>query len=566
MPSAGPDSQRWPWSWLTTRRVGGGAAITLSKVRELSSTPSAPTARASPEPLHRRRLRTAVSTTYTCPLIAVRTGWVRNAVQRRCGPECGRWIGPLLILALGGLGGCSPYQLAKRTLHYELNEYPRLTDGTVSCREYKRWAQEEWALLAAEAPGGPFSPDYKSGFLQGFVDHVYAGGRVTPPVMPPRRYWRLSYRNQEGQEAVRQWYAGFEHGARVAQEKGYRDLAVIPSSLFGGSDARHGALIEIESQVPLDEPVPAVPDGPQLWDDELPPPSPLEPEPAGASAFSPAGLPLPTTDQPPPAPGRALSVAVSPAVDTPVTSTATESTATESSSEIVPTGEPPSQHMVRAASAADLDLTPEADGPPVPPWRQQRAAPPRLASAAGDIALAAAEQPLNAKAEVVTAVGSDAQEQEFDPFAGTRFARLSQAAGRPEDTVPAESSDTNPDLPVTPPGPHSLTSPEQASRPPQVRPLDVIRSVPQEPSLTAPPRPQALAPEASSRDSTSGNSAPAASDGTPSPPERTEWRATDRPGQPQARTPSAPTASVPPSPAGWHPIEPQTAGEWKSKD
>ncbi|MCP4189932.1 MAG: hypothetical protein GY768_04820 [Planctomycetaceae bacterium] len=130
--------------------------------------------------------------------------------------------------------GCSSYHLAKRTLHCELNEYPQVTDGKISCRKYRGWAKQEWQRIRMES-GETFSNDYASGFLQGFVDQVYAGGKPIAPPIPPRKYWRVGYRNADGRRAVEEWYHGFEHGAQIAHESGYRAQAVVPSSIAPGS-------------------------------------------------------------------------------------------------------------------------------------------------------------------------------------------------------------------------------------------------------------------------------------------------------------------------------------------
>lgn len=140
----------------------------------------------------------------------------------------------LLFAGLVLQPGCSVYHLAKRTLYCELNEYPPLTDGKLSCRQYQRWAKQEWQRVRGDL-AEPCSHDYVSGFLQGFVDQVYAGGDPIAPPVPPRKYWRIGYRNERGRRAIEDWYHGFEHGAQVAHEGGYREKAVVPSSLIPGS-------------------------------------------------------------------------------------------------------------------------------------------------------------------------------------------------------------------------------------------------------------------------------------------------------------------------------------------
>ncbi len=139
----------------------------------------------------------------------------------------------------------------------ELKEYPQVTDGKQSCKAYQSWAKREWGRVQAEA-GEPFSHDYGSGFLQGFVDQVKSGGEPIAPPVPPRKYWRVGYRNQQGRQAVEQWYNGFEHGATVADEGGYRDRAVVPSSLYAGTTTEsETSRVESVDPSPM-EPTPAV--------------------------------------------------------------------------------------------------------------------------------------------------------------------------------------------------------------------------------------------------------------------------------------------------------------------
>ena len=147
----------------------------------------------------------------------------------------GRYVWILLgsVLITSQLG-CSSYHLAKRTMYCELNEYPQVTDGKLACRKYRGWAKQEWQRVRMES-GDTFSDDYASGFLQGFVDQVYAGGKPVAPPVPPRKYWRVGYRNANGRRAVEDWYHGFELGAQIAHDSGYRAQAIVPSSIAPGS-------------------------------------------------------------------------------------------------------------------------------------------------------------------------------------------------------------------------------------------------------------------------------------------------------------------------------------------
>ena len=199
-------------------------------------------------------------------------------------------IGFAILIVLQS--GCSVYHLTKRTLHTELNEYPQTTEAKRACREYQRWAKQEWHRASNEFDVPP-SRDYASGFLQGFVDQVYGGGETSAPPIPPRKYWRVGYRDANGRQAIDDWYHGFEHGAEVAQVGGYRDRAVVPSSLVAGS----GADLRLREGFD-DEPV-IVPDEQEVEEIETPVPTPaalsMEDFPAtggGNSKEPPAFLPI----------------------------------------------------------------------------------------------------------------------------------------------------------------------------------------------------------------------------------------------------------------------------------
>ena len=161
----------------------------------------------------------------------------------------------LFIVTCGS--GCSVWRLANRTMYSELSLFPPITDGYASCRQYNAWARESWTRISQEEPDLPAS--YARGFRQGFVDYVYAGGTGEPPPVPPRPFWRINFRNKLGDQAIRDWYVGYRHGAAVARDDGYRDRAVIPSSelLGSGSPAKDEPLhtFSVPSEaLPLESP------------------------------------------------------------------------------------------------------------------------------------------------------------------------------------------------------------------------------------------------------------------------------------------------------------------------
>lgn len=125
---------------------------------------------------------------------------------------------------------CAPYHSAHRTLYRNLSEYPPVHDAKESCAVYRSWAEAEWAQVKQLAPQ-KHGRAYRRGFLDGFVDAVYAGGNGEPPVIPPRPYWRIWFRNAAGDDEIATWTDGFRHGARTALDGGYRERAIIPTTL-----------------------------------------------------------------------------------------------------------------------------------------------------------------------------------------------------------------------------------------------------------------------------------------------------------------------------------------------
>jgi hypothetical protein len=83
--------------------------------------------------------------------------------------------------------------------------------------------------------------DYETGFIDGFVDYVFAGGNGEPPPVPPRRLWNVYFRSEEGHLRAADWFTGYRHGAGYARDGGYRELSTIRSSLFGFEDRDEAA-------------------------------------------------------------------------------------------------------------------------------------------------------------------------------------------------------------------------------------------------------------------------------------------------------------------------------------
>jgi hypothetical protein len=74
-----------------------------------------------------------------------------------------------------------------------------------------------------------FLVDFGHGFRQGYED-VAGGATGCTPNLPPRKYWSVCYRSDEGQCAVVAWFDGYQHGAAVALADGAGGYNHVPTS------------------------------------------------------------------------------------------------------------------------------------------------------------------------------------------------------------------------------------------------------------------------------------------------------------------------------------------------
>src|SRR5262245_37237454 len=99
------------------------------------------------------------------------------------------------LAALLSSGCCSTGYLTLRTLVCEPSKYCFKIDRVRSKSVYHRWAEDEWDRAVQSGPDFPVSPAYHAGFVDGFVDYVYAGGTGEPPPIPPRQFWNIEGRS-----------------------------------------------------------------------------------------------------------------------------------------------------------------------------------------------------------------------------------------------------------------------------------------------------------------------------------------------------------------------------------
>jgi hypothetical protein len=145
---------------------------------------------------------------------------------------------PTLLLTVSALcllsSGCSLSHNLLTTTVIQPHQFCNYWEERREQHRYRAMARRELQREQATAcvrldeyGGQPYSVHQQRGFEDGFVDYLVYGGSGNPPSLPPRRYWRMKYQNQQGYQAVQDWYQGFEHGVQVAQATGYRDFITV---------------------------------------------------------------------------------------------------------------------------------------------------------------------------------------------------------------------------------------------------------------------------------------------------------------------------------------------------
>lgn len=190
----------------------------------------------------------------------------------------------LSLLLLASASGCTVIRNEWRTLISQPLKYATNIDFVRSKKSSKALGEQAWNTFIAYRPEHSDSPDYRDGFIEGFADFITYGGKGAPPLVPPRRYWKLSERTPGGHDAVQQWFAGFAMGASEAKLSGLRELATVSSSYWPTHrDDAYDESIEFiprpTESLPTDEfPLPVLP-SPNLPPPDAPqgPPLPNDP-------------------------------------------------------------------------------------------------------------------------------------------------------------------------------------------------------------------------------------------------------------------------------------------------
>ncbi|RLS55000.1 MAG: hypothetical protein DWH91_10225 [Planctomycetota bacterium] len=182
------------------------------------------------------------------------------------------------------LTGCSMFQTGFQNLCVARKQFSLHADLKATDEHHRRLAQQ-LATQHSEMSGQPCTtqPDYRIGFEDGIVDYLTYGGDQRPPLLPPRRYWNLQYRDAKGQTAGQQWLAGCAHGREYAEQLGLRSMETVASS---------ATMPASPADVYLPDPVDSLPATPVPYFPESEPVPTTGPPPTDM----PAPLPVPAPD------------------------------------------------------------------------------------------------------------------------------------------------------------------------------------------------------------------------------------------------------------------------------
>ena len=145
---------------------------------------------------------------------------------------------PLLwILAVVALTGCRLHYNFSQTMIHEPLQFPEYVKEYTERKRYRRLANNVYSSVTGlRARKKHKETPYEEGFKDGFVDYMIAGRTVSPPLLPPRKYWNKKPQHLTGEDHAQQWFSGYEHGATVARDGQYRRLVTIPVSPYACND------------------------------------------------------------------------------------------------------------------------------------------------------------------------------------------------------------------------------------------------------------------------------------------------------------------------------------------
>ncbi len=203
-----------------------------------------------------------------------------------------RWSYGAVLLPLMA-AGCNVYSLAIANLTAE----PHLawTEWVIR-QELRQQARAAWQEVQSQYPDAV--PEFREGFLDGYVDYLDRGGNGSPPAVPPAKYTRHPrYFTPQGHWRLQQYFAGFQLGQELAMASGQRQYLTVPVQLSppAAEPPRFRVEPSPERRPPSDRPTdssePAVLPPPRPTPPEWKPAAPADPPPAkpGAAPVPPQG-------------------------------------------------------------------------------------------------------------------------------------------------------------------------------------------------------------------------------------------------------------------------------------
>ena len=132
------------------------------------------------------------------------------------------WAG---CLAPALAGGCN---IAYYTAKNVINEPIELCDQIHRTQGLRKQAKACWQEVRKQYPRKAFTPEFRDGFIDGYVDYLDRGGNAVVPPVPPKRYTRNDYLTPEGHERIRDYFLGFRYGLDAALATGQRPFLTVP--------------------------------------------------------------------------------------------------------------------------------------------------------------------------------------------------------------------------------------------------------------------------------------------------------------------------------------------------
>ena len=83
-----------------------------------------------------------------------------------------------------------------------------------------------WQNCEERCSSNPLS-HYSKGWRQGYADVLMGGDGTCPPV-PPYHYWSFKFQNQYGENAIGDWFLGYQHGGASALASGRSQYHPVP--------------------------------------------------------------------------------------------------------------------------------------------------------------------------------------------------------------------------------------------------------------------------------------------------------------------------------------------------